>query len=98
MFTLPEDLRPPSASSPTALVQFAYDVEHNSEGVRIWGDDPYSPGSWEVGQVLFERWWFIFDRDIIEQSNRWRETRGAAKLRITGGAGTGELWPCNAGW
>lgn len=89
---LPEDMRPPAAQSPTALVQFAYDLEDGSEGVRIWGGDPYDPASWEVGQLLFERWWFIFDSQIIEQSNRWRDMRGAAKLRITGSARTGELW------
>lgn len=75
-------MRPSAARSPTAIVQFAYDLEDNSEGMRIWGNDPYDPTSWEVGQVLFERWWFIFDREIIEQSNMWREMRGAARLEV----------------
>jgi len=44
---------------------------------------------WEVGQVVFERWWFVFDRHVLAQSNRWREMRGAAKLRI--GSVVGEL-------
>lgn len=53
---------------------------------------PHDPASWEVGQLLFERWWFIFDSQIIEQSNTWRGMRGAAKLRITGSAArTNEL-------
>lgn len=92
LFSLPEDMRPPAAQSPTALVQFSYDLEDGAEGVRIWGGDPYDPANWEVGQVLFERWWFIFDSQVIEQSNSWRGMRGAAKLRISGSARTGELW------
>ena len=82
MFTLPDEMRPSGAAGPLALVNFAYDVEDNSEGVRIYGEDPYDPASWEVGQVLFERWWFLFDRSIIETSNRWRRLRGAPQLRI----------------
>ncbi|KAF3767420.1 hypothetical protein M406DRAFT_251725 [Cryphonectria parasitica EP155] len=83
VFTLPEEMRPAAAKSPTALVQFAYDLEDGAEGIRIWGEDPYDPLSWEVGQLLFERWWFIFDGAVIEQSNSWRVMRGAARLRIT---------------
>lgn len=82
VMSLPPEARPPNASSPLALVEFAYDVEDSREGMRIWGDDVYDPGSWEVGQVLFERWWFIFDRDVIENSNRWRRLRGAAPLHM----------------
>ncbi|KAH8164599.1 hypothetical protein CIB48_g3653 [Xylaria polymorpha] len=60
---LPDNARPPAAAGPS------YDLEDNAEGARIWGDDPYEPTSWEVGQVLFERWWFVFDREVINQSN-----------------------------
>lgn len=84
LFSLPDEMRPPHASGQLALVNFAYDFEDNAEGVRIYGDDPYDAGSWEVGQVFFERWWFLFDRDIIENSNRWRRLRGAAPLAIKG--------------
>ncbi|KAI1755278.1 hypothetical protein F4782DRAFT_490884 [Xylaria castorea] len=77
---LPDEVRPPVASGPLAVVQLAYDLEEGAEGARIWGDDPYEPTSWEVGQVLFERWWFIFDRQVINQSNYWRKLRGAAAL------------------
>lgn len=84
VFNLPESVRPPVASGPLALVEFAYDVEDGAEGMRIWGSDPYDPKGWEVGQLLFERWWFIFDRDIIEQSNRWRALRGASALVMKG--------------
>ncbi|KAL7789560.1 hypothetical protein V8C37DRAFT_386319 [Trichoderma ceciliae] len=84
IFSMPDAMRPPSATGPLALVNFAYDFEDNSEGVRIYGGDPYDPNSWEVGQVVFERWWFIFDRDVIDNSNRWRRLRGAPPLALKG--------------
>ncbi|KAH7017690.1 hypothetical protein EDB80DRAFT_294311 [Ilyonectria destructans] len=84
IMTLPDELRPPNAKGPLALVNFAYDIEDSAEGVRIYGGDPYEPGSWEVGQVLFERWWFLFDRHIVDNSNRWRRMRGAPPLLLKG--------------
>lgn len=77
---LPDEARPPVARGPMCLVNFVYDLEDGHEGVRIYGDDPCDPEGWEVGQVLFERWWFLFDRRIVETSNRWRELRGAPPL------------------
>ena len=62
------------------LVDFVYDIEDSAEGMRIWGSDPYDEASWEVGQVVFERWWFVFDKKVVEQSNTWRRRRGAAPL------------------
>ncbi|KAH7160306.1 hypothetical protein B0J13DRAFT_126409 [Dactylonectria estremocensis] len=84
ILTLPDEMRPSNAKGPLALVNFAYDIEDSAEGVRIYGGDPYEPGSWEVGQVLFERWWFLFDRHIIDNSNRWRRMRGAPPLLLKG--------------
>lgn len=86
VFALPDEARPPNAAGPLALVNFAYDLEDNAEGVRIYGGDPYDGSCWEVGQLLFERWWFLFDRDIVENSNRWRRLRGAPPLLLNGGA------------
>ena len=82
ILSLPDEQRPPAARGPLAMVNFVYDFEDSAEGVRIYGSDPYDPGSWEIGQVLFERWWFIFDRSIIDSSNRWREIRGAPPLLL----------------
>lgn len=82
IFSLPESMRPPSAAGPLGLVHFVYDLEDASEGLRIYGGDPYDAESWEVGQTLFEKWWFVFDRKIVNQSNRWRSLRGASKLRL----------------
>lgn len=80
LLALPDEARPPVARGPMCLVNFVYALEDGSEGVRIYGDDPCDAGSWEVGQVLFERWWFLFDGEIVENSNRWRELRGAPPL------------------
>lgn len=72
---------------PMALVQLSYDMEHTAEGIRIWGPDIYDPRAWEVGQVFFEKWWFIFDREVVEQSNYWRRMRGAKELCVKGSSG-----------
>ncbi|KAK1969439.1 hypothetical protein LY78DRAFT_350661 [Colletotrichum sublineola] len=85
LFSLPDEARPPAARGQLGLVNFAYDLEDSGEGARIWGADPYDASSWEVGQVLFERWWFVFDRKVIDQSNKWRRLRGAATLQIRPG-------------
>ncbi|KAI1347359.1 hypothetical protein F5Y01DRAFT_307586 [Xylaria sp. FL0043] len=77
---LPDEARPPALAGPLAIAQLAYDLEDGAEGARIWGDDPCEPTSWEVGQTLFERWWFVFDRKVVDQSNYWRALRGAPTL------------------
>lgn len=89
ILSLPDAARPPGARGPMAMVNFVYDFEDSAEGVRIYGSDPYDPGSWEVGQLLFERWWFLFDREIIANSNRWRQIRGAPPLLLKGPEETG---------
>jgi hypothetical protein len=66
------------------LLDFIYDMEDGAEGVRVWGADPYDEANWEIGQVVFERWWFVFDKRVIEASNHWRRRRGAEPLRIAG--------------
>ncbi|KAL4729344.1 hypothetical protein ACLX1H_003760 [Fusarium chlamydosporum] len=50
ILALPDELRPPRAQGALACVNFAYDLEDTAEGVRIHGEDPYDPGSWELGQ------------------------------------------------
>ncbi|KAF4965781.1 hypothetical protein FSARC_6452 [Fusarium sarcochroum] len=86
ILSLPDELRPPQARGGLAIVNFAYDIEDGAEGVRIYGEDPYDPKNWELGQVAFERWWFLFDGAIIETSNRWRRMRGAPPLLLKSGS------------
>ncbi|KAJ9608619.1 hypothetical protein H2200_006390 [Cladophialophora chaetospira] len=76
----PPEFRPPGAASPMALLNFVYDIEDSAEGVRISGDDPYSGQNWEVGEKVFNSWWWLFDRDIIRRSNHLRACRGAPML------------------
>lgn len=71
-----------SLVEPPRLVNFVYDMEDAGEGIRIWGSDPFDERHWEVGQVLYERWWFVFDRSTVEQSNYLRLQRGAPPLRL----------------
>ena len=78
--TLPAEERPESTGGEMWFHNFVYDLEDNAEGVRIYGGDPYDAGSWEVGQTLFERWWFVFDWRVVEKSNEWRLLRGAPAL------------------
>lgn len=80
IMSMPSESRPPAAAGDLWLYNLAYDVEDNAEGIRIYGGDPYDPESWEVGQKLFENWWFVFDRKVVERSNKWRKLRGAPLL------------------
>ncbi|KAJ5626239.1 hypothetical protein N7510_002548 [Penicillium lagena] len=85
VFHLPPNLRPRCAQDPMALMHLVYDMEDDSgEGVRIHGEDPFEPARWEIGQVLFERWWWAFERSIVERSNRARQRRGQSELLLEG--------------
>ncbi|KAK2791614.1 hypothetical protein FQN51_002163 [Onygenales sp. PD_10] len=84
VFSMPAELRPASASHPMALVNLIYDVEDPTEGMRVSGVDPFRPDMWEVGQVLFERWWWAFESRVIDGSNRLRRNRGKQGLMLAG--------------
>ena len=80
----PPHLRPPSASSPTALLEFVYDIEDPAEGVRVTGGgsggDCMDGRNWEVGEAVWRNWWWAFDRGIVRRSNWLRRERGAGPL------------------
>lgn len=80
VFAQPEDIRPPNARSATAMLDFAYDFEDSAEGVRIYGDDPFSSDNWEVGEQLFRNWWWALNSEVIARSNELRRERGARLL------------------
>ncbi|KAH1608782.1 hypothetical protein KXX44_006600 [Aspergillus fumigatus] len=66
VFHLPPEMRPKSAQDPIGLLRFVYDMEDVSgEGIKVRGGDPFAPEAWEVGQVVFERWWWAFDGEIL---------------------------------
>ncbi|GAQ05425.1 hypothetical protein ALT_2746 [Aspergillus lentulus] len=81
VFHLPPEMRPKSAQDPIGLLRFVYDMEDVSgEGIKVRGGDPFAPEAWEVGQVVFERWWWAFDGEIVERSNYVRRERGKNQL------------------
>ncbi|KAL3474684.1 hypothetical protein BJX99DRAFT_260111 [Aspergillus californicus] len=83
IFNLPIPLRPKSAQDPISLLRLAYDMEDESgEGVRIQGNDPFEPAAWEIGQVVFERWWWAFESGVVERCDRARRGRGERGLRV----------------
>ncbi|ROT38641.1 hypothetical protein SODALDRAFT_324078 [Sodiomyces alkalinus F11] len=75
--------RPEAARDPLALYNLAYDMGDAAEGVLIWGSDPYDVAGWEVGQVFFERWWFILDRGVVEQNAELAGRTAGGGLGVT---------------
>ena len=82
LFSMPAYLRPPAARDALALIQLVYDLEDESEGCRILGEDGFSAASWEVGQKVFSNWWWAFDREIVRHSNTLRRLRGVQALTL----------------
>lgn len=91
VLSVPPEMRPCVAAKPTALIDLVYDIEDSAEGVRIWGDDPYSDRNWEVGEKVFKSWWWAFDTDVVDWSNSLRARRGARLLGQGQGAVLGEV-------
>jgi hypothetical protein len=82
IFSMPDRQRPPAARGPLGVINMMHDMDDDTEGVRVAGEDELNPTSWEVGQWFFSRWLFALDSEIIRRSNELREIRGAAQLRI----------------
>jgi hypothetical protein len=81
VFNLPIEMRPRSAQDQLGLVRLVYDMEDpGGEGVNIRGQDPFSPVEWEIGQLMFERWWWAFESSVVESSNCLRRKRGESAL------------------
>jgi len=58
------------------------DIDDETEGMRIRGEDGWDSRNWEVGEKFFRNWWWALDREIVENSNRLRAERGAGRLRL----------------
>ncbi|KAL3450148.1 hypothetical protein BJX65DRAFT_305609 [Aspergillus insuetus] len=83
IFNLPVELRPEAAQDPMSLMHLAYDMEDESgEGVRVRGDDVFEVGAWEIGNVVFRRWWWAFDSLLVDRWNRARRGRGESGLVV----------------
>ncbi|KAL2802529.1 hypothetical protein BJX63DRAFT_414856 [Aspergillus granulosus] len=83
IFSLPPELRPASAQDPMSLLHLVYDMEDESgEGITVRGDNVFEVGAWEIGNVLFRRWWWAFDSGLVERCNRARKGRGETGLVV----------------
>ncbi|KAB8205937.1 hypothetical protein BDV34DRAFT_95930 [Aspergillus parasiticus] len=84
VFNLPVNVRPKSAQDPMGLVRLVYDMEDvGGEGIRVHSSDPFEMAGWEIGQLMFERWWWAFETDTVERSNRGRKERGEKCLELS---------------
>ncbi|PKY09283.1 hypothetical protein P168DRAFT_278780 [Aspergillus campestris IBT 28561] len=85
VFHLPVSQRPKTAQDPMGILRLVYDMEDaGGEGINVHGQDPFQASGWEVGQLVFERWWWAFETDIVQTSNQARKKRGAKVLSLTG--------------
>jgi hypothetical protein len=82
IFSQPVEMRPPSARDPLAVVNLVMDIDDETEGMRIRGEDGWDWRNWEVGEKFFRNWWWALDQEIVENSNRLRAERGARRLRL----------------
>ncbi|KAI9375010.1 hypothetical protein BJX61DRAFT_218332 [Aspergillus egyptiacus] len=84
IFNLPAPLRPRAAQDPLGKLRLVYDMEDESgEGIRIHGGDVFELRNWEIGQVVFERWWWAFEGGVVEECDRARRGRGEGGLVVT---------------
>jgi Domain of unknown function (DUF3425) len=83
----PLEMRPPSARDPMAPLALMSDMDDEEEGIKIAGSQGFNGEYWEVGQVIFDNWWWAFEPSIIKNTNRLREKRGAAKLLLNAASG-----------
>ncbi|PLN86687.1 hypothetical protein BDW42DRAFT_158300 [Aspergillus taichungensis] len=85
VFNLPVSQRPKTAQDPMGILRLVYDMEDaGGEGINVHGQDPFQASGWEIGQLVFERWWWAFETDIVQTSNQARKKRGAKTLSLTG--------------
>ncbi|EPE24231.1 hypothetical protein GLAREA_08081 [Glarea lozoyensis ATCC 20868] len=85
LFSQPDQLRPPVARGPMAMMRLIHAFDDEAEGLRIKVDTPggeYDENSWEIGQAVFKDWWWVLDDGIVANSNRLRYSRGASKLHL----------------
>lgn len=90
VMSLPEALRPRIAQKdmPSVTLELMFAVKDAGGGLRVWGSNPFSQESWEIGQTFYSRFWWAIDGDIVRISNRLRAERGESALRFDVSAAT----------
>ncbi|KAH7134873.1 hypothetical protein B0J11DRAFT_517118 [Dendryphion nanum] len=86
LFSQPDQLRPPIARGSMAIMRLMHGIDDESEGLRVSLDTNghgYDEKSWEIGQAILKDWWWVLDAEIISNSNRLRNLRGAPKLQLS---------------
>jgi hypothetical protein len=66
------------------------DDPQDGAGLRVHGNTTtWSDGNelledaWEIGDLLYQKWWWCFDSKIVETSNRRRKERGLPRLKAS---------------
>jgi hypothetical protein len=85
VFNIPAHLRPPAARDELGLMRLVYDMEDPGGEGLIVNEDPLEPRGWEIGQHLFERWWWAFECSVVDESNRKRLAQGKSCLAFKSG-------------
>lgn len=49
-------------------------------GLKCWGRNPWNERGWELSEEFLEKWWFLVDETIVDQTNFWRMERGEEVL------------------
>lgn len=81
-FAQKADARPPIARDEMALMRFVNDLDDSAEGLRVYGEDRSDYNNWEIGQQVFDNWWWAFDVSIVVNSNKLRARRDAPRLML----------------
>lgn len=54
----------------------------HQDGLRVWGEQPWSPIGWEFSQSFVDQWAWLMDEGSISSSNFWRFERGEPPLKL----------------
>lgn len=57
--------------------EFITDVGQN---FYCWGREPALESSWEISPEFIKKWWFMVDKDMLKQTNFWRQNRGLPRI------------------
>jgi hypothetical protein len=54
-----------------------------AQGLLLWGD-PWRQDSWELTEGFIKKWGFLLKGcvELVEATNRWRESRGEDRLVV----------------